>query len=54
MAGKRRSGLIKEFVHFFKEKKSYWVLPLVIVLAVLLGLVILGGTSAAPFIYTLF
>lgn len=54
MAKNRRRGIIKEFLLFFKIKKSYWIVPLVIVLAVLLGLVILGGTSAAPFIYTLF
>lgn len=54
MAGKRRRGIVKEFLQFFKERKSYWIIPLVVVLAVLLGLVVLGGTSAAPFIYTLF
>ena len=54
MAGKKRRGMIKEFLLFVKEKKSYWMIPLVIVLAILLGLIVLGGTSAAPFIYTLF
>jgi hypothetical protein len=51
--GKRRS-LVGELAGFLGATRKYWLLPLVIVLLLLVGLVILGGTAAAPFIYTLF
>ncbi len=40
---------------FMKDRKKYWLLPVIGVLFILSLLVILGGNSAvAPFIYTLF
>jgi competence protein ComGC len=40
---------------YFKARKKFWLLPLVIVLLLLGILLIVGGNSAlAPFIYTLF
>ncbi|MBN1360059.1 MAG: hypothetical protein JW993_05685 [Sedimentisphaerales bacterium] len=54
LAKKSRSSLPVEFVIFLKYNKKWWLLPIVVVL-LLLGLVILlAGTSAAPFIYTIF
>jgi hypothetical protein len=40
---------------FLKERKKFWLLPIIIAL-VLLGVLIVmtGGTAIAPFIYTLF
>jgi hypothetical protein len=35
-------------------KKKYWLIPIVVVLLALGLLVVLSGTAAAPFIYTLF
>ena len=49
-----KSGFIKEFVDFLAHNKKWWLLPIVIVLLLLGVLIMLGGTSAAPFIYTLF
>jgi len=45
--------LIKDLIGFAWENKAWWIVPVVIVL-LLLGLVIVGGQGAAPFIYTLF
>ena len=53
-AGQERVGLVAEFVAFLKDNKKFWLLPIIIVFALLGGLIMLGGTSAAPFIYTLF
>jgi hypothetical protein len=40
---------------FMKERKKFWLLPIVVMLVVLGGLVVLTqGTAVAPFIYTLF
>jgi hypothetical protein len=40
---------------FLRERKKFWLLPIVIVLVLLGGLIVLTqGTAVAPFIYTLF
>lgn len=40
---------------FLKERKKWWLVPLIVLIVLIAVLVILGGTSAlAPFIYTLF
>lgn len=48
-------SLIKEFWLFFKVRKKWWLLPIIIFL-VLLGTLIIftEGSALAPFIYTLF
>jgi hypothetical protein len=47
-------GLLSELWLFMREHKAYWIVPLVVVLLLLVGLITLGSTAAAPFIYTLF
>jgi hypothetical protein len=50
----RASGrLLREFVGYAKEKKSYWIVPLVIVLAIA-SIVAVTGQTIAPVLYTLF
>ena len=49
-----RSGLGGEFVDFLKDNKKWWLAPIIISIVGLGILVMLGGTAAAPFIYTLF
>jgi hypothetical protein len=40
---------------FMKERKKFWLLPIIIILLLLGVLIVFGGASAiAPFIYTLF
>jgi hypothetical protein len=47
--------LILELWAFMKERKKFWLLPLVVVLLALGGLlVVTQGSAVAPFIYTLF
>ena len=53
-AGQQRVGLAREFVDFLKENKKWWLAPIIISILGLGLLVLLGGTAAAPFIYTLF
>jgi len=44
-----------EFWEFLRERKRYWLLPILIVLLVFGGLIVLvQGSVFAPFIYTLF
>ena len=45
----------KEFWYFLKVRKKYWLLPILIVLALFGSLIVLSqGTAVAPFIYTIF
>lgn len=53
-ASEERSGLGSEFVSFLKENKKWWLAPIIFSILGLGLLVLLGGTAAAPFIYTLF
>jgi hypothetical protein len=50
----RRSGLIAEFLYFLAQNKKWWLLPILVVMGLVGILVLLAGTGAAPFIYTLF
>jgi hypothetical protein len=53
-AAQRQAVLVRELVDFLLHNKKWWLAPLVAVLLLVGLLVILGGTGAAPFIYTLF
>jgi predicted cobalt transporter CbtA len=53
-ANEDRAGLGGEFVAFLKDNKKWWLAPIIISIVGLGLLVMLGGTAAAPFIYTLF
>ncbi len=50
-AGEARLPLWKEFLLFLKEEKKWWLLPILVVLALVGVLAFLGGTGFAPFIY---
>ena len=40
---------------FLKERKKFWLLPVILTLLVIGGLIIMSsGTAIAPFIYTIF
>ena len=47
-------GLLREFWDFLRHNKKWWLAPIVIILALFGLLIVLAGTGAAPFIYTLF
>ena len=48
-------SLLKEFWMFFRVRKEWWLLPIILVL-ILFGalLVVAQGSALAPFIYTIF
>jgi hypothetical protein len=50
----QQMSLVREFLLFIVENKKWWLIPIVLVLGLVGLLVVLGGTGAAPFIYTLF
>jgi hypothetical protein len=46
---------VTELWRFLRARKKFWLLPVLVVLAVVGGLIVLTqGTAIAPFIYTLF
>lgn len=50
----RRNTMVGEFLLFLRQNKKWWMLPILLVLALLTALVLLSGSGAAPFIYTIF
>lgn len=53
-ASEERTGLIAEFRDFLRHNKKWWLTPIIVALLLLGLVVVLSGTAAAPFIYTLF
>lgn len=47
-------GLPRELWDFVRVNKKWWLIPILLVLLVLGAVILIGGTAAAPFIYTLF
>ncbi|MGC4099464.1 MAG: DUF5989 family protein [Nitrospira sp.] len=48
-------GFMKELWAFMKERKKFWLLPILVVLLVFGTLIVFTqGSAVAPFIYTLF
>ena len=48
-------SFLKEFWAFLRARKKYWLMPILIVLALVGGLIVMTqGSAIAPFIYTLF
>jgi len=46
---------VSELWAFMRERKKFWLLPMIVMLALFGGLIVLTqGSAVAPFIYTLF
>lgn len=47
--------LLSDLWAFMRERKKFWLMPVILILVVLGGLLVLAqGSAVAPFIYTLF
>jgi len=47
--------LLRDLWAFMRERKKFWLAPIIIVMVLLGGLIVLAqGSAVAPFIYTLF
>jgi hypothetical protein len=50
-----RVAIIREFFEFLRERKKWWIAPILVFLVLLGVLIIFASSSAlAPFIYSLF
>jgi len=48
-------SFVKELWTFMRVRKKYWLMPIVIMMALMGALIVLTeGSAVAPFIYTLF
>ncbi len=48
-------AIVKEFWEFLRERKKWWLAPIVVFLLLLGGLLVFAkGSALAPFIYSLF
>ena len=47
--------LLSELWRFMRKRKTFWMLPILVMMVVFGGLIVLTkGSAVAPFIYTLF
>jgi len=48
-------SFLKELWAYMRTRKKFWLIPILLVMAILGGLLVLAqGSAVAPFIYTLF
>jgi hypothetical protein len=47
-------GIVREFIEFLGESKSWWLTPIIVVLLLVGVLVLLSSSVVAPFIYPIF
>lgn len=48
-------GFLGELLDFLRVRKKFWLLPIIIMMALFGGLIVLTqGSAVAPFIYTIF
>jgi hypothetical protein len=53
-ASAKPRNAMSDFWYFLRHNKKWWLTPIVILILLFGVLVVLAGTGAAPFIYTLF
>jgi hypothetical protein len=49
-----QQGILREFLGFLLHNKKWWLTPIILALLLVTVLIVLSGSAAAPFIYTLF
>ena len=49
-----RPGIVREFWDFLKHNKKWWLLPILLILLVIGLLVVLAGSGAGAWMYTVF
>jgi len=48
-------SFIKELWNFMRVRKKFWLLPIILMMALFGALIVLSqGSAVAPFVYTLF
>ncbi len=48
-------SFVREFWVFLRVRKKFWLVPILVVIAIFGGLIVFSeGSAVAPFIYTIF
>ncbi len=48
-------SFVREFWAFLRARKKFWLVPILVVMAIFGGLIVFSeGSAVAPFIYTIF
>lgn len=47
-------GIVSEFIAFMKDNAKWWLIPFLVVFALLGLIIVLAGSSIAPFLYAMF
>jgi hypothetical protein len=50
----KKMDFLKDLFNFLRERKKFWLAPIIIVLLLLGILIIVGGSAGGGLIYTLF
>jgi hypothetical protein len=50
----KEMGFVSELLLMLKHNKKWWLTPIILILILFGALIIMGSSSYAPFIYTLF
>jgi hypothetical protein len=50
----KEMGFVSELLLMLKHNKKWWLTPIILVLILFGALIIMGSSTYAPFIYTLF
>jgi hypothetical protein len=53
-AREKSPGFWGDLFYFIRHNKKWWLTPIVLLLLLVSGLIVLGGSGVAPFIYSLF
>ena len=53
-ADQREMGLLAEFALFLRDNKKWWLVPILLVLALFGTLIFLSSATALPWIYAIF
>ena len=51
---KKSTNVVRELWYFIRENRKWWMIPIIGVLFLFGLMMLLAGSGAAPFIYTLF
>ncbi|TAL18496.1 hypothetical protein EPN96_01650 [bacterium] len=54
LSEKKAPGFFRELLSLLAHNKKWWLIPALIMMLILSFLILLAGSGAAPFIYTLF
>lgn len=53
-SAQKERGIVGEFFGFMAENKAWWMLPILVVIALVGLLLVLNSTALFPFVYSFF